>query len=313
MQGIATKSKIVKKRNDKIKSKGEEFSFLIFQTLIQKANNSNNTNNIFLNNFKNWYTKNLIKYKNKLISEGKGWNPTKDKEIFNNLLHKIFKIIFKKIFFKGKSNNKNHNIDVYASMYLINKFCFENNKEKKICVEKTPINTSPDFFNGIIIDLWESQDFFLPIINLEENGLSICFMIFTILNELNAIPNYEVEQTKRYIEFISIATYNTYDFAQQLYENSHNTLLGISSYLKAEYIYDYFSKNRDRTKPLTKDVLKTKILDNRGNKTTIERLSEKRKQTVNKSLEYYERAEELGHIVNTDYGSFIIDYDLQIP
>lgn len=312
MQWIAVKSKIKTKNITQSKSKGEEFSFLIFQTLIQNANNNNNTNNIFLNNFKNWYANNLIEYKNKLISEWKWWNPIKDKEIFNNLLHKIFKIIFKKIFFKWKINQIN-NLDIFASIYLINKFCFENNKEKKIWLEKTPINTSPDFFNWIIIDLWESQDFFLPIINLEENWLSISFMIYTILHELNVIPNDEIEQTKRYIEFISIATYNAYDYAQQLYENSHNTLLWISTYLKAEYIYDYFSKNRDRTKSLTKDVLNTKIIDNRWNKTTIQKLTEKRKQTVQKSLQSYDKAQELWLLAKTEYWIFIMDYDLQIP
>lgn len=310
MQWIAIKDKI--KENDKYRWKEEEFAFLIFQTLIQKTVNNNCVNNIFLKNFKNWYINNLIKYKNRLIWEWKWWDPSKDKETFNKILLKIFKIIFKKVFFKWNIN-KWSKLDIHASMYIINKFCFENNKEKKIGLEKIPINTSPDFFNEIIIDLWESQEFFIPIINLEENWLSISFMIFTILNELNAIPKSDIQQTKRYVEFVSISTYNAYDYAKDLYESSHKTILWISSYLKAQYIYDYFSKNHDRTKPLTNDVLKSKIVDNRWNKTTIEQLTEKRKQTVQKSLINYENAEKTWYIIDSDYWPFILDYNLKIP
>lgn len=262
--------------------------------ILSKLERKNSLNLDFINEIKKWLNEVEIK-----------------KWMTKNQISKIFIRIFQDfavpwIINKDGELIRETNIDAKSSLFLLEKAWFT---ISKVLYKRNAEHYEQWFVN---LDMWWEFDglqirwyewkwlksflsnSWILINHFERKISSTTRIVFEILNSLELFSANEIEQIKRFVNFIDLidwAWFEIYSINNEktkIYTNSYRTLFWLSKFLKIDQIYKYF-KDDDTWFELLSDEIMSKVKVEKWNweYTSLLNISNRKKGLIRTSMKNF--------------------------
>lgn len=141
-------------------------------------------------------------------------------------------------------------------------------------------------------------------------------MIFKIFKELWAIDKEQLPQIQRFVNFVNTVDTMDYQISGIDYKHNYQTLFGLYRTMDIKDVFDYFQDpNHNGFEKLPERYMKkTKTITNDGEKNnkTLQEISEKNKDKIEKNISNFEKMKEAGKELTYKGKKFIVDIEEKI-